>query len=128
VDAVCNLKVIREALNKTQHEMAALLGVSARAVQSYEQGWRPFPPQVQKMAGLLFFLHHRKGPRKLPPCWKLRDCPPAIRDQCVAYQVQAGDLCWLITGNACLGKRYKSWNAKLAECKNCPVLGHCQQP
>ena len=51
VEAVCNLRTIREALNKTQHEMAALLGVSARAIQSYEQGWRPFPPHVQKMAG-----------------------------------------------------------------------------
>jgi len=68
VDSVCNLKTIREALNKTQHEMAALLGVSARAVQSYEQGWRPFPPHVQKMAGLLFFLHRRKGRMPSRPC------------------------------------------------------------
>ena len=35
--------LIRKKLNKTQRELAELLGVSIKAVHSYEQGWRTVP-------------------------------------------------------------------------------------
>ena len=37
---------IRQKLNKTQKQMAQLLGTSIKAVTSYEQGWRTVPAYV----------------------------------------------------------------------------------
>jgi DNA-binding XRE family transcriptional regulator len=34
----------RKKLNKTQKQMAQLLGTSIKAIHSYEQGWRTVPP------------------------------------------------------------------------------------
>ena len=39
---------LRKILQKTQPEMASLLGVSVRAIRSYEQGWRPVPVHVER--------------------------------------------------------------------------------
>ncbi|MDH4317770.1 MAG: helix-turn-helix domain-containing protein, partial [Desulfobulbaceae bacterium] len=37
----------RAKLGKTQKELAELLGISLKAVQSYEQGWRSVPLHVE---------------------------------------------------------------------------------
>src|ERR1035437_1252365 len=42
-----DLKGIRSLLGISQVKLGKLLHTSARAVQSYEQGWRPTPPRVQ---------------------------------------------------------------------------------
>ena len=47
----------RKNLNKTQKEMAQLLGVSIKAIHSYEQGWRTVPPHAERQ---MFFLVARK--------------------------------------------------------------------
>lgn len=39
---------IRQKLNKTQKQMAQLLGTSVKAVHSYEQGWRKVPAYVER--------------------------------------------------------------------------------
>ena len=44
---------LRAKLGKTQKSLAELLGVSLKAVQSYEQGWRSIPIHVERQ---LFFL------------------------------------------------------------------------
>ena len=36
-------KSFRIRMNKTQNQMSQLLGVSVKAVQGYEQGWRNIP-------------------------------------------------------------------------------------
>jgi DNA-binding XRE family transcriptional regulator len=41
-----DFKEIRAKLVKTQKEMAQLLGVSIKAIHSYEQGWRKIPHQT----------------------------------------------------------------------------------
>ena len=46
-------KYFRNQLKKTQKQMAALLGVSLKAVCSYEQGSRSDPMHVERQ---LFFL------------------------------------------------------------------------
>ena len=38
----------RAKLGKTQKEFGKLLNVSTKAVQSYEQGWRPVPLHVER--------------------------------------------------------------------------------
>ena len=69
-----DLKRVRKALGKSQSELAALLGISTRAVQSYEQGWRRLPPYVQRLTGLLLFLKRRKDGPNLSPCWEILEC------------------------------------------------------
>ena len=49
-----NLKEIRARLEMTQAEFADSLGISLRALQSYEQGWRPVPKTVIRIITLTF--------------------------------------------------------------------------
>ena len=42
------LQLIRQELLKTQKQMSELLGISLKAVQSFEQGWRIIPPYVER--------------------------------------------------------------------------------
>lgn len=116
-----DLRSIRKALNRSQSQLAELLGVSLRAVQSYEQGWRPTPPHIHKLAGFLLFLKGRKTNGKSTRCWTVNNCAPQKRDACPAYQFNAGDFCWIVTGNYWKGKLQKSWQVKLAKCMKCPV-------
>ena len=46
----------RKQLGKTQKSLSKLLGVSLKAVQSYEQGWRAVPAHVERQ---IFFLLSR---------------------------------------------------------------------
>ena len=46
-------KELRAKLGKTQAQMAQLLGVSLKAVHSYEQGWRSVPAAVERQ---MYFL------------------------------------------------------------------------
>ena len=49
-----NLKEIRARLEMTQAEFADSLGISLRALQSYEQGWRKVPNTVIRLITLTF--------------------------------------------------------------------------
>ena len=51
-------KRLRKKLGKNQRQMAELLAVSFKAVQSYEQGWRTVPPAVARQ---VYFLASRLG-------------------------------------------------------------------
>jgi hypothetical protein len=102
--------------------MAALLHVSTRAVQSYEQGWRPAPQHVQALASLLLYLNRQRLIKNVTPCWTVRNCSAAAKAQCPAHQFRAGSLCWLLTGTRCMGKKQKNWQAKMAKCSKCDVV------
>ena len=110
------LKGIRRVLGWNQEEMARLLGISCRALQSYEQGWRPLPIRVQQALALLLYLHHRRHNRKPAPCWRVRKCPLAQRRRCAVYHLRAGDVCWMIAGGRC--ETAKS----MTTCRACPVM------
>jgi putative transcriptional regulator len=116
-----DLRGIREALGKTQEEMARLLSISTRAVQSYEQGWRPVPSHVRKMAIFLLCVSRRRKGR-VAPCWRIRRCPRRMRATCAAYQLGEGELCWLVTGDACPLAGPGSADEKAERCARCPVL------
>jgi DNA-binding transcriptional regulator YiaG len=47
-----DLKKTRLGLGLTQAQFAKLIGVSIRACQSWEQGWRPIPGWLSVMLGL----------------------------------------------------------------------------
>jgi DNA-binding XRE family transcriptional regulator len=40
-------KYFRKRLNRTQKQIAELLGTSLKAIHSYEQGWRNVPAHVE---------------------------------------------------------------------------------
>jgi DNA-binding XRE family transcriptional regulator len=114
-------KSFRAMLDKTQKQMAQLLGTSLKAIHSYEQGWRTIPPAVERQ---LYFLVSRKrnsGP-KSKPCWKIKGCPPERKKQCPAFEFKGGDLCWFINGTICDGCVHGSWQDKMKICRTCEVF------
>ena len=114
----------RKKLGKTQKQMAELLGSSTKAIQGYEQGWRCVPPHVERQ---VFFLLSRQRQKDRPPplpCWEIKECSPKRREQCPAWEFQAGELCWFINGTICECKAQKGWKEKMIICRECEVLAH----
>lgn len=112
---------LRQKLQKTQKQMADLLGTSLKAVQSFEQGWRKVPVHVERQ--VLFLMSARQGtPRNPRPCWDIRNCSPENREACPAWEFNVGDLCWFINGTTCLGKTQGSWVKKMKVCRACEVF------
>ncbi|MFH1349606.1 MAG: two-CW domain-containing protein [Pseudomonadota bacterium] len=111
---------LRKRLKKTQKEMAQLLGVSLKAIHSYEQGWRSIPIHVERQ---LLFLIFMKGPNKnQKPCWVIKKCSPESKKRCPAWEFQAGRFCWFINGTICHGIEQKNWREKMRICRTCEVL------
>lgn len=111
---------IRRHLEKTQREMAQILGVSLKAIQSFEQGWRNIPVHIERQVLLILALKSRTS-RKDKPCWLTRRCPAEIRQNCPAWQFDAGNLCWFINGTICEGTPQGSWQKKMKICSDCEV-------
>lgn len=115
------LRERRAAMGKTQREVAELLGVSLRAIHSFEQGWRKIPVHVERQVYFLAMLARRaKKPATL--CWTVKRCPPNLRTKCPAWELKAGDLCWFINGTICQGKAQRTWKAKMDVCRRCKVF------
>jgi len=113
--------LFRQRLQKTQKEMANLLGISLKAVQSFEQGWRKIPVYIERQ--LLFLLSTKQGiPGKSRPCWDIRNCSSVNREVCPAWEFNMGRLCWFINGTICQGKVQGSWAKKMKMCQNCEVF------
>jgi len=117
-------KDIRARLNKTQKELAQLLGISIKAIHSYEQGWRKIPHHVERQ--LLFLLSRVILDTDKPSdkCWDIRKCPDKRLKTCPAWEFKSGDLCWFINGTKCSGEAHSSWENKMEECKTCKVFLH----
>lgn len=112
---------IRHYLGKTQTEIARLLGVSPKAVQSFEQGWRKVPAYSERQ--LLFLLNLKRLPKnESKPCWEIRKCSPGIKEKCVVWEFRAGHVCSFITGTVCGGKVQENWNKKMQLCRQCEVF------
>jgi DNA-binding XRE family transcriptional regulator len=116
-----NFKKIRSRLGKTQKEMAQLLGISIKAIHSYEQGWRKIPHHVERQ---LLFLISRviNGDKLHEKCWDIQKCPENKLENCPAWEFKAGDLCWFINGTKCSGEAHNSWEDKMKECRQCDVF------
>ena len=112
---------LRKKLEKTQKQMAQLLGTSIKAIHSYEQGWRTIPVHVERQ---LYFLVTRKlcGNNGVQPCWDTRSCPQERREHCPAWEFSTGDLCWFINGTICDGTVHDSWKEKMKLCRTCDVF------
>lgn len=111
----------RKLLKKSQRDMSRLLGLSIKAVHSYEQGRRKVPGSVERQ---VFFLYSRlrvplEGARM---CWTAKHCPPDRKHQCPAWEFNCGTLCWFISGTFCQGAAQKTWDDKIRICRNCEVF------
>lgn len=109
---------IRQHLGKTQRQLARLLAVSPKAIQSYEQGWRNIPVHIERQ---VLFLVALKSPQnnKNKPCWVIRRCSEETRQLCPTWEFQAGHLCWFINGTMCTGEAQNSWRRKIKLCRRC---------
>ena len=115
------LKRFRNRLGKTQQQMAQLLGVSIKAIHSYERGSRSIPGHVERQ--VLFLVSRLKDNSKSrKPCWVIKNCPSEKKKGCPAWEFRAGNLCWFINGTICDGTIYKSWKEKMKLCRSCEIL------
>jgi DNA-binding XRE family transcriptional regulator len=110
---------IRTILGKTQNQMARILCVSPKAIQSFEQGWRKIPTNTEREMLLLLYL--KSSGRSSRTCWEITRCPEEWRNNCIVWDLQRGDFCWYFSGTNCKGQIIKSWNEKFELCKNCEV-------
>ena len=111
----------RQELQKTQKEMAELLGTSLKTVQSFEQGWRKVPVHIERQ--MLFLLNMKNGKANdARPCWDIQNCSVQARQSCPAWEFNAGNLCWFINGTICLGRPQHSWSHKMKVCRKCEVF------
>ncbi|MCP3872473.1 MAG: helix-turn-helix transcriptional regulator [Desulfobacteraceae bacterium] len=115
-------KDIRAKLNKTQKELAQLLGVSIKAIHSYEQSWRKIPHHVERQLLFLLSRTYMSDGKQSDKCWDIRKCPEKMQKECPAWEFKAGDICWFINGTKCSGKAHNSWEDKMVECKVCKVF------
>lgn len=114
------VKALREALAWTQAEAAYFLGVSKKAVESYEQGWRKPPRSVCKQMLTLLALQ-RGYPGDFKPCWEVCHCTPAVRDACFSGRKMGGRFCWL-TSTANCHHHLDGASREQACCFHCPVI------
>lgn len=110
---------IRRILGKTQNQMARILCVSPKAIQSFEQGWRKIPVHVEREMLLLLYL--KMSPRNTRMCWETKECPDELRNDCIVWELQIGDFCWYFSGTLCQGQIRSNWSEKIDLCRECEV-------
>lgn len=93
---------IRKKLHKTQKEIAHLLGVSKKTIESYEQGIRNIPANTARILYFLLFKLNMDKLDKDEMCWQVNDCPADTRENCVAWVAREGFFCWFLTGKTCI--------------------------
>lgn len=111
---------LRAKLGKTQKALAELLGVSLKAVQSYEQGWRAIPLHVERQLYFLTVSQRGTDKKEHKDCWIRKKC--GQKKQCPAWEFQAGHLCWFLSGTRCECTAHMNWKEKMDICRNCEVL------
>lgn len=112
---------LRKKLQKTQKQLAELMGTSLKAICSYEQGWRSVPPHVERQ---MYFLLSRKAGSidEKKNCWDILNCPPERKEKCPSWEYAAGKFCWFINGTICDCKSQKNWEEKIRICRQCRVM------
>ncbi|MGI6656830.1 MAG: helix-turn-helix domain-containing protein [Desulfobulbus sp.] len=111
---------LRGRLGKTQKALAGLLGVSLKAVQSYEQGWRAIPIHVERQLYFLAINQRRSVPDKRKDCWSVKRC--TRKKECPAWEFRAGHLCWFLSDTRCACTATMNWKEKMDVCRTCEIL------
>jgi DNA-binding XRE family transcriptional regulator len=114
---------IRKSLGGTQSQIARILCVSPKAVQSFEQGWRNIPTHIEREMLLLLSLKQSVNKDRTPrPCWIIKNCPEDWRENCLVWRLQVAHFCWYINGTFCQGKIHRDWAEKIKICKECEIF------
>ncbi len=109
----------RKKLHRTQQQLAELLGISLKAIHSYEQGWRPVPAHIERQ--IFFFLSKKNNDTSSSlPCWEVKQC--GMKEECPAYEFSCGHLCWFICGTRCDCTEQLSAKEKIGICRSCDIL------
>lgn len=112
-------KQLRTNVGWTQRDAATILGVSQKAVESYDQGWRRVPDSIWRQ--MLTILSVQVGyPRKHKPCWDVNGCSRARRKSCFCARTLRGHFCWLVAAKS----RCPRWQEHLGaqSCLTCGVV------
>lgn len=112
-------KRFRKRLGKTHKQLATLLGVSLKAIHSYEQGWRSIPTRIEREL-LFLVINQRKAGNQLVPCWDQKNCQQ--KDDCSAWEFQSGHLCWYLYSTLCEGTSELPYKEKLKVCRSCNIF------
>jgi len=115
----------RALLGKSQRELARLLGISPKAVESYEQGWRKVPSNVERMLYFLLFKLNEKSFAHENPCWSTKSCSDASRKECLAYVTGEGHFCWFFTGGLCASAKASGIGER--HCYTCEVFSRINE-
>ncbi len=118
-ELIIDLKTIRKALDLSQSEMAGLIGVSERTIQSCEQGWRNPGQAVEKSALLLMMARRHGADLAKHRCWDSINCTDEERANCLVHQSHLGHVCWLLSGNLCRSRNLRTWDDKKQACFEC---------
>ncbi|MFC1529668.1 helix-turn-helix domain-containing protein [Gemmatimonadota bacterium] len=121
-ELIINLKAIRKSLTLSQSELAGLIGVSERTIQSCEQGWRNPGQAVEKSALLLLMARRHGADLEKYRCWDSINCTDEERANCLVHQSHQGHVCWLLSGNLCRGHHLRTWDDKKEACFECPFF------
>lgn len=117
-----DIRRVRDELSLSQAQLADLVGVSIRTVQSCEQGWRR-PGVALEKSLLLLLMAFRNGTEfGAHVCWQTAEREPGVCERCIVRWCSQAHLCWLFSGNMCQGKRLRSWAEKKAVCGECRFL------
>jgi len=116
----------RKKLQKTQKELATLLGISLKAVCSYEQGWRTIPTHVERQ--MIFLLTRKKNKdQKIENCWDVKQCPEDKKVKCPAWEFDSGEFCWFLSGTLCDNAEHQTWKEKITVCRDCEVMNNLKK-
>jgi len=114
------VRSVRGRLGLSQSQLANLMGLSPRAIQSYEQGWRDVPRTITAQLMTVLALHRGHADQGTP-CWRLTGCPEEKRAGCSASTVGRGRFCWLLAGRSC-GPIKAAGSASGLPCVHCVVF------
>jgi DNA-binding XRE family transcriptional regulator len=112
----------RHYLGRTQNQLARLLCVSPKAIQSFEQGWRLIPPGIERQLLFLEYLENTSD-TNAEDCWEIQHCPLKWRKNCISWELKAGRICWFVNGTFCRGEYQGDWAEKIRLCRQCGVFG-----
>lgn len=113
------VKRVRSSLGMTQAAVARALGISIRAIQSYEQGWRETPASVMVQL-LVLAAAYRSAALDGKPCWEVTGCPAVNLIECPCRHT-GGHLCWLVSGRLCSDPS-GSKQENLQTCLDCRII------
>ena len=111
---------LREAMGWSRVETAAILGLSRKAVESYELAWRKVPDRVWKQA-LTVAAIQRKYPLGTLPCWELTQCHEEVSATCLCRKLTDGRFCWMTVTKCCRQAR-RGEDMGFKQCLSCPVV------